>query len=136
MLPDVSGAQVVFRITYARYGELRDDITRQMALGALLVKIHDASDLTLDTPVQLALVLPDGTTLEAPTAVLQVLAGFGVAVSVGPALVDQARRAAGGHDAPGAGPACHERLAGLAETEPSPRRRSRRSGPGPREATG
>jgi hypothetical protein len=57
----VSASSVTFRIAYARYSELRDDVTQQMARGGLLVKVHDASGLTLDTPVQLELVLPDGT---------------------------------------------------------------------------
>jgi len=110
MMIDVSGPQVVFRVTYARYGELRDDITQQMARGGLLVKVDDASDLTLDTPVCLTLILPDGTALQRHTQVLQVLAGLGVAVTVPPELIDEARRAAGGADAPGAAPARHERV--------------------------
>lgn len=100
----------MFRVTYARRGELRDDLGQQMARGGLLIKIDDADDLTLDTPVLLTLVLPDGTALAHPTKVLQVLAGFGVAVSVPADLVDQVRRAADGPDAPGAGPAHHERV--------------------------
>jgi hypothetical protein len=121
MMTDVSGAsQVVFRIAYGRYGELRDDVAQQMARGGLLVKIHDASGLTFDTPVRLELVLPDGTSLQGPTTVLQILAGFGVAVSVGPELVNQARRAATGLDSPGAGPARHERIEPDGSPAPSP----------------
>jgi hypothetical protein len=81
-----------------------------MARGGLLVKVHDASGLTFDSAVQLELVLPDGTSLRSRATVLQILAGFGVAVSVGPELVDQVRRAAAGVDGPRAGPARHERL--------------------------
>lgn len=106
----MSGAHVLFRIAYARYSELRDDVTQQMARGGLLVKVHDASGLTLDTPVQLELVLPDGRPLIGQAQVLQVLAGFGVAVSVSAELVDQARRAAEGRDPIGAGTARHERI--------------------------
>jgi hypothetical protein len=106
----VSGAHVIFRIAYARYSELRDDVTQQMARGGLLVKIHDSSGLTLDTPVQLELVLPDGRPLVGQAQVLQVLAGFGVAVSVGPELVAQARRASDGRDPIGAGDARHQRI--------------------------
>ncbi|HEY0477119.1 MAG TPA: hypothetical protein VGD37_06325 [Kofleriaceae bacterium] len=101
---------VLFRIAYARYSELRDDVAQQMARGGLLVKVHDASNLTLDTPVQLELVLPDGTSLHGDVKVLQVLTGFGVAVSINPELVEGSRRAASGTDAPGSGPARHERL--------------------------
>jgi hypothetical protein len=112
----VSGA-VVFRITYARYGELRDDVAGQMARGGLLVKIHDDADLTLDTPVQLELVLPDGSSLHGAVKVLHVLPGFGVAVSVDAELVERSRRAAAGLDAPGGGPARHERI-GPVRTRP------------------
>src|SRR6185436_3989155 len=100
----------MFRIAYARYSELRDDVAQQMARGGLLVKVHDASGLTLDTPVQLELVLPDGTPLHGRAQVLQVLAGFGVAVSVGADLVERARRAAEGRDTTAGGPARHERI--------------------------
>src|SRR5438094_287742 len=81
-----------------------------MARGGLLVKVHDSSGLTLDTPVDLELVLPDGRPLYGQAQVLQVLAGFGVAVSVGADLIDQARRAADGRDPFGAGDARHERI--------------------------
>jgi hypothetical protein len=106
----VSASSVTFRIAYARYSELRDDVTQQMARGGLLVKVHDASGLTLDTPVQLELVLPDGTPLQGRAQVLQVLAGFGVAVSVGADLLDRARRAAEGRDTTTYGTARHERI--------------------------
>jgi hypothetical protein len=106
----VSASSVTFRIAYARYSELRDDVTQQMARGGLLVKVHDASGLTLDTPVQLELVLPDGTPLQGRAQVLQVLAGFGVAVSVGADLLDRARRAAEGSDIATSGTARHERI--------------------------
>jgi hypothetical protein len=108
---DVSGSpSVVLRVTYGRFGELREDVTQQMARGGLLVKVHDASGLTFDSPVRLELVLPDGTSLLGHTRVLQVLTGFGVAVCVGPELIDQASRAATGRDPAGAGPTRHERL--------------------------
>jgi hypothetical protein len=111
MLHDVSGSRsVVLRVTYGRYGELREDVAQQMARGGLLVKVDDASDLLFDSPVQLELVLPDGTSLHGDTNVLQVLAGFGVAVSIGAALVEQAHRAAAGIDGPGGDAARHERI--------------------------
>jgi hypothetical protein len=111
MMGAVSGAShVVFRIAYARYGELRDDVTQQMTRGGLLVRVQDSSALTLDSPVALELILPDGTRLQDTGRVLQVFAGFGIAVSVSSELVEQARRAANGFDMPGAGPARHERI--------------------------
>jgi hypothetical protein len=111
MMGAVSGAShVVFRIAYARYGELRDDVSEQMARGGLLVRVQDASALTLDSPVAIELVLPDGTRLQDTGRVLQVFAGFGIAVSVSPVLVEQARRAANGFDPPNAGPSRHERI--------------------------
>jgi hypothetical protein len=132
----VSGAQVVFRVAYSRYSELRDDVTQQMARGGLLVKIADATGLTLDTPVRLELVLPDGTPLQTATHVLLVLAGYGVAVSVDADLVAQARRAASGLDPSGSGLARHERidtpsLPRQRQTTPPPTQRARTSTPPP-----
>lgn len=108
----MSGPYVLFRIAYARYSELRDDVAQQMARGGLLVKVHDATGLTLDTPVQLELVLPDGRPLHGQAQVLQVLAGFGVAVSVGADLVEQARQAADEREDTRSGAARHERIFG------------------------
>jgi hypothetical protein len=111
MMGAVSGAShVVFRIAYARYSDLRDDVTQQMERGGLLVRVQDASALGLDSPVVLELVLPDGTRLQDAGTVLQVFAGFGIAVSVGAELVERARRAANGFDPPGAAPPRHERI--------------------------
>lgn len=128
-------AAVAFRIAYARYSELRDDVVRQMALGGVLVKVHDAADLTLDTPTQLELVLPDGTSLQGSGKVLQVFSGFGVAVSVEATLVDEARRAANRPDGAGAaGLARHERIPLNVPSWPratSPAARSPRVTPGP-----
>jgi hypothetical protein len=108
---DVSGTgSVMFRISYARYGELRNDVTQQMARGGLLVRVSAADGLALDTPVALELVLPDGRSLRGAAKVIQVLAGFGIAVSVNPALIEEARRAANGVDAAGASPSRHERI--------------------------
>jgi hypothetical protein len=106
----VPGSQVVFRVAYSRYSELRDDVVQQMARGGLLVKVADATGLTLDSPVRLELVFPDGTPLQIATQVLQVFAGYGVAVSIDADLFAQARRAASGLDVSGAGPARHERI--------------------------
>ncbi len=105
----MSDAAVLFRVTYERYGELQNDVTQQMARGGLLVRVTDATQLAFDAPVALELVLPDGATLRCESKVLQQLAGHGVAVTVGPELVEQAR-AAGGSDAPGAVAARHERI--------------------------
>jgi hypothetical protein len=74
----VSAPHVVFRVAYARYGELRDDVAQQMVRGGLLVKVRNAPGLTLDSLVDLELVLPDGTKLQGSGRVLQVFAGFGV----------------------------------------------------------
>lgn len=106
----MSGLPVTFRVTYARYGELRDDIAQQMARGGLLVKVHDAPALGFDSPVALELVLPDGTTLHTAGRVLQVFSGYGIAVSVDATFVEQAGRLAGRAD--GAATACarHERI--------------------------
>jgi hypothetical protein len=107
----MSGAgSVTFRISYARHGELRDDVAQQMARGGLLIRAGTDDGLLLDAAVRLELVLPDGHVLAGDAKVLQVLAGFGVAVSVDAELIESARAAANKPDAAGAGPARHERV--------------------------
>jgi hypothetical protein len=81
-----------------------------MAHGGILVRVTAAADVGFDLPVELELVLPDGSVLEGEGKVLQVLAGHGVAVSVTPELADAARRRATGRDVPGAAAARHERV--------------------------
>lgn len=99
-----------FRITYARYSELAADV-HQMAHGGILVRVTDAADAALDAPVDLELVMPDGTSLTTTGKVLQVLAGHGVAVTVEPHVVDDARRhASAGSDPSTAAAARHERV--------------------------
>jgi hypothetical protein len=99
-----------FRITYEQYAELRADLD-QMMRGGLLVKVANASGLGLETPVALELVLPDGSALAADATVLHVFPGVGVAVSVGPELLETVRHASEGEDS-GGGPAIHERVDG------------------------
>jgi hypothetical protein len=102
---------VRFRVTYARYAELRDDVAQQLARGGLLVKIGDSFDH--DLPVTIELVMPDGVLLVGPAKVLQVLSGLGVAISVGDDLVAMARLASeSGDDAGRSGDARHERVDG------------------------
>ena len=62
-----------------------------MAHGGVLVRDPAAARLAFDTPVVLELVMPDGTTLLSGGKVLQALAGLGVAVTVEPHVVEQAR---------------------------------------------
>src|SRR5678815_3446977 len=104
----MSGPLASFRITYERFGELRDDLD-QMARGGLMVKTADTGGLDLHSPVTLELVLPDGTGLATEAAVIHVFPDVGVAVSVGPELVDHARQRATGADR-GGGDAIHERI--------------------------
>jgi hypothetical protein len=111
----------VLRVTYARYGELRDDIDQQMVHGGLVVRITATADLGLDAPVRLELVLPDGALVAATTQVLQVLAGLGVAVKLGAETVAELRQRASGNDAGVSGAAQHERFDG----EPPPPVRAR-----------
>jgi hypothetical protein len=126
MMAAVSGApHVVFRISYARASELRDDVSQQMERGGLLVRVHDASGLNLHSPVGVEVQLPDGTRLQGTGTVLQIFAGFGVAVSVSPEILERARGATSGVDAPDAGPARHERIdrsPGLGQGSLPPRR--------------
>ena len=100
---------LAFRITYERYSDLHDD-TLQMAKGGLLVRVTDVAAVAGETPATLEIVLPDGARLESDVQVIQVLEGFGVAVTIDPVLAAELRAAvATGHDS-GGGPARHERI--------------------------
>lgn len=81
------------RVTYTRYSDLAADV-QQMAHGGMLVRDTGVADLAFEAPIELELVLPDGTSLHSAGKVLQVLAGHGVAVTVQPEVIEQARRAA------------------------------------------
>lgn len=111
-----------FRVSYGKYSELAADV-QQMAHGGMLVRVSDVADLAFDAPIELELVLPDGSSLVTSGKVLQVLAGHGAAVSVSPKLADDARRAAAaGKDNPRGAPARHERLdRTTTSTTPPPR---------------
>jgi hypothetical protein len=122
----MSGSQGVFRVTYARYGELRDDLAQQLARGGLLVKVQDAPGLDFDSAVALELVLPDGTTLQGLGKVLQVFAGVGFAVTVQPELVEEVSRLAGRPEVVASGTARHERVE-RPTTHPAPPARPRRT---------
>lgn len=114
---------VLFRITYARWGELRDDVTQQMARGGLLVRVDTALDF--DAPVSLELVLPDGSVVEGEGKVLQRLEGHGVAVTVGEELVEEVRRrVASGIDVEGMEKSRHERIATSPDSIPQVRMRA------------
>jgi len=116
----------VSRVTYARDGELRDDLAQQMARGGLLVKVHDAPGLDFDSAIGLELVLPDGTTLQGTGKVLQVFAGVGFAVTVQPELVEEVSRFAGRPEVIASGTARHERVE-HPTTHPAPPARPRRT---------
>jgi hypothetical protein len=122
----MTGFPGVFRVTYARYGELRDDLAQQMARGGLLVKVQDAPGLDFDSAVALELVLPDGTTLQGLGKVLQVFAGVGFAVTVQPELVEEVSRFAGRPEVTASGTARHERVE-HPMTHPAPPARPRRT---------
>ena len=100
---------LAFRITYERYSDLHDD-TLQMAKGGLLVRVTDVAAVAGETPATLEIVLPDGARLESDVRVIQVLDGFGVAVTIDEVLAAELRAAVAiGHDS-GGGPARHERI--------------------------
>jgi hypothetical protein len=108
---------LAFRITYERYSDLHDD-TLQMAKGGLLVRVTGVAAVAGETPATLEIVLPDGARLASDVRVIQVLEGFGVAVTIDPVLADELRAAvASGHDS-GGGPARHERIHEPAPTAP------------------
>jgi hypothetical protein len=111
---------LAFRITYERYSDLHDD-TLQMAKGGLLVRVTDVAAVAGETPATLEIVLPDGARLASDVRVIQVLEGFGVAVTIDPVLADELRAAvASGHDSGGGGPARHERIREATPTAPPP----------------
>ena len=117
MIPRVSAVKL--RVTYARASELRAD-TEQMTHGGMIVKVGDAGDLAFDAPIDLELVLPDGSVLATTGKVLQVLAGLGVAVTIEPEFAAEVRKHASGQDAPGAAPARHERVGAEPAARPAP----------------
>jgi hypothetical protein len=99
---------LAFRITYERISDLHDD-TLQMAKGGLLVRVTGVTAVAGD-PATLEIVLPDGARLASDVQVIQVLEGFGVAVTIDPVLATELRAAvATGRDS-GGGPARHERI--------------------------
>lgn len=78
------------RIAYTGQSQLAADV-QQMAHGGVLVQDPAVSGVDRDAPVELELVMPDGTTLRSRSTVIQVLAGVGVAVTVEPGVIEEAR---------------------------------------------
>jgi hypothetical protein len=114
--------RATFCVRYHRHDEVRADAQQQLTRGGLLVKITDHEELTLDDPVELVLVMPDGAELHADGRVLQVLPGFGVAISTPPALVDAIRKTTAWQieDRPDAGAAEHTRVRAVPTREELP----------------
>lgn len=100
----------LFRITYASYLALSSDVEEQMARGGVLVRVDGVSALAFDAPVQLEIVLPDGTARRQHAKVLQVLTGLGVAVTIETSLVDELRKIAALGSGMGGKPTRHERV--------------------------
>src|SRR3569833_3637986 len=112
--------EVGFRITYQRFSDLHDD-TMQMAKGGLLGRGSDVAGLDLDTPATRELVLPDGARFESAVRVIQILTGFGVAVTIDPVLAGERRNAvAAGRESGAGGPARHARVRPPASTPSAP----------------
>ena len=82
------------RITYATQAELAADV-QQMVHGAVLVRDPAAMTLERDASIDLELEMPDGSMITSRGVVLQILAGHGVAVTLEPHVLDEARRAQG-----------------------------------------
>ena len=97
-------------MTYFRAAELRDDATKQFAHGGLMLRVTPSEAMQLHAPVLLQVRLPDGTGIESAGAILNVMPGYGVAVSITAAMADEIRRRAGSlpADAPDAALAHHE----------------------------
>lgn len=100
----------LFRITYASYLALSSDVEDQMARGGVLVRVDGVSQLAFDAPVELEIVLPDGTARHQDAKVLQVLTGLGVAVTIEPQLVAELRKIAALGSGAGGKPTRHERV--------------------------
>lgn len=115
----------LFRITYASYLALSSDVEEQMARGGVLVRVDGVAALTFDTPVQLEIVLPDGTARLQEAKVLQVLTGLGVAVTIDPQLVAELRQVAALGSGIGGKPTRHERVDPLSGTNARPGERVR-----------
>ena len=100
------------RITYARPGELRDDVKNQMLRGALLVRVPTDEAMQLHDPVKLHVLLPSGVEITGQGEIVSVLAGHGLAVSVAPEFVQKIREGAAWRftEAPDAPVALHEML--------------------------
>src|SRR3569832_568900 len=112
--------EVGFRITYERFSDHHND-TLQMAKGGLLVRVNDVAGLDHDTPATLELVLPDGARFESAVRVIQILTGFGVAVTIDPVLAGELRNAVtAGRERGAGGPARHERVRPPASTPSAP----------------
>jgi hypothetical protein len=100
----------LFRITYASYLALSSDVEDQMVRGGVLVRVDGVSTLAFDAPVDLEIVLPDGTARLQHAKVLQVLTGLGVAVTIEPTLVEELRKVAALGSGIGGKPTRYERV--------------------------
>lgn len=107
------------RVTYWKSSELKRDLEQQLARGGLLVKVEAPGALQLRDPVNVELVAPGGRAVVIDGDVLNVIPGYGVAVTVPAAAVEnvKAALASAAPDAPDAPDARHE-LATDAPTAP------------------
>lgn len=110
-------------MVYHRPCDVRADATQQLARGGLLVRVEPPPGLMRDDVVDLRVVLPDGTELRAESSVLQILPGYGVAITTPSTLVEEIRRRVAWHvdEAPDAGPPEHSIVVPESAPAPSPR---------------
>lgn len=100
------------RVTYFQESELRRDVDQQLSRGGLLAKVAGTPGLQLRDAVTLEIVSPTGLRVQGAGEVLNVIEGYGVAVTVSASTVAEIRAliATPRADTPGAAAAVHENL--------------------------
>jgi hypothetical protein len=104
-----SMAEEVFEVRYRSWAALRRDVTQQVSMGGLLLRIE--AELPQFSLVRVRVVPPSGESVELTGQVLQVMPGQGVAIQIDPDADESVARleiACEGHDSadaerPGAG---------------------------------
>jgi hypothetical protein len=98
------------RVTYWKSSELKRDLEQQLARGGLLVKVEAPGALQLRDPVNVEVIAPGGRAVVIDGEVLNVIPGYGVAVTIPPAAVERVKAALAGAspEAPDAPDARHE----------------------------
>lgn len=110
------------RVTYWKSSELKRDLEQQLARGGLLVKVEAPGALQLRDPVHVEVIAPGGRAVVIDGEVLNVIPGYGVAVTVPSAAVEnvKAALASAAPEAPDAPDARHELASDAPAAQSSP----------------